>query len=72
MIEVLITDSDSGGYEFNEAFFWAINLWAIENCKSYVGYHVQDVSDVSLQWDEITAYRFDDDADVMLFTLRWK
>ena len=72
MNEVLITDSESGGYEFNEAFFAAIDLWATEYCDSYKGYHVQDVSDVSLLWDEIAAYQFEDDKDAILFTLRWK
>jgi hypothetical protein len=72
MNEVLITDSESGGYEFNEAFFGAMDLWATEYCGSYKGYHVQDVSDFSLLWDEIAAYRFEDDRDTVLFTLRWK
>jgi hypothetical protein len=72
MNEVLITDSESGGYEFNEAYFGAIDRWATENCNSYRGYHVQDVSDFSLLWDEIAAYQFEDDKDAVLFTLRWK
>jgi hypothetical protein len=70
--EVVITDSKSGGYDFNEAYFASIDLWAKEFCISYLGYRVQDVSDVSYQWDEIACYWFDRDDDVCLFTLKWK
>lgn len=72
MVEVLVTDEKSGGYEFNEAYFAEINEWAVEHCLSYTGYHVQDVSDASLFWDEIAAYHFIDEADAMLFRLKWR
>ena len=70
-MEVLINDSRSGGYENNHKYFAEIDQWARDNCKSYQGYHVQDVSDVSYQWDEIAAYLFTDNKDVNWFTLRW-
>lgn len=71
MIEVLITDSKSGGYDFNASYFINIHLWAEEFCPGYKGYQVQDVSDVSLQWDEIAAYFFEDEKSANWFRLKW-
>lgn len=71
MIEVLINDSKAGGYDNNTAYFAGINDWAVEFCKGYKGYHVQDVSDVSLQWDEIAAYQFEDEQSANWFRLKW-
>lgn len=71
MITVLVTDSSSGSYEKNAEYFGAINEWAAEHCESYCGYRVQDVSDVSYQWDEIAEYLFESTADELLFRLKW-
>lgn len=71
MIEVLINDSKSGGYEKNEAYFASIDSWAKEFCNGYLGYHVQDVSDVSYQWDEIANYMFENDQGANWFKLKW-
>ena len=48
-----------------------MDRWAMEHCASYQGYHAQDVSDVSLQWDEVGEYTFLDERDAMLFELKW-
>lgn len=72
MIEVLITDEKSGGYDNNHRYFNTIHHWAKEHCASYVDMHVQDVSDVSYQWDEIAAYKFTDEKDVVIFKLKWE
>lgn len=72
MIEILVNDSKSGGYEKNSAYFAEIDAWAKEFCSGYLGYHVQDVSDVSLQWDEIAAYMFDDEKGANWFKLKWQ
>lgn len=72
IIEVLISDEKSGGYDNNSHYFNNIHCWAKEHCASYVGVHVQDVSDVSYQWDEIAAYTFTDEKDVVLFKLKWE
>jgi hypothetical protein len=69
--EVLINDDKSGGYDNNHNFFNERDKWASENCLSYTGMHIQDVSDVSYLWDEIAAYYFDDQKDQTLFILRW-
>lgn len=72
MTEVLITDEDSGGYEHNKFYFSKIDLWAQQQCPSYTGYTVVDVSDTSGQWDEIAAYSFQDEKDVAWFKLKWR
>jgi hypothetical protein len=33
---------------------------------------VADVSDVSLQWDELASYYFDDERDALMFKLKYK
>ena len=71
IITVLINDSGSRGYEFNEHYFGERHAWAQNTCPSYRGMHIQDVSDVSLQWDEIAEYRFEDEKDAMFFRLKW-
>jgi hypothetical protein len=72
MIEVLITDEQSPGYDHNADYFAGIDEWAHEYCPGYRGYRVQDVSDVSLQWDEIAAYFFEDEKSANWFRLRWQ
>jgi hypothetical protein len=73
MVDVLITDERSGGYDLNDAYFAGIDRWAQETLGSkYLGYTVQDVSDVSLQWDEIACYTFEDEATANWFKLRWQ
>jgi hypothetical protein len=71
MIEILINDSKSGGFDYNAAYFAEIDAWAKQYCAGYIGYHVQDVSDVSLIWDEIAAFTFSDEQSANWFTLKW-
>lgn len=72
MIEILVNDGKSPSYEHNGVYFTEIDLWAKEHCKTYTGFHVQDVSDVSYQWDEIACYFFqEENADTTLFRLKW-
>lgn len=72
MHSVLINDSGSRGYEFNKYYFDERHQWALNTCKSYQGMSVQDVSDVSLMWDEIAEYRFGTQEDATFFELKWK
>lgn len=72
MIEILVNDEKSPSYELNGYYFTSIDLWAREHLKSYKGFDVQDVSDVSYQWDEIACYRFTDESEeTTLFRLKW-
>ena len=73
MVNVLISDRLSAGYEKNAEYFANIDRWAQETlCSKYLGYHVQDVSDVSLIYDEIACYIFVDDASANWFKLKWQ
>lgn len=72
MVDVLITDERSPDYYQNDEYFASIDSWAQKYCPSYVGYHVQDVSDVSVQWDEIACYQFREEKDANWFMLKWK
>ena len=65
--------NDTGiSYEQAEPMFNEAAAWAKEHCSSFVGFHIQDVSDVSYYNDYVTEYRFKDPKDAMLFQLRWK
>lgn len=59
-------------YEQTEEHFAQAAAWASRQCSSYVDYHVQDVSDVSLINDFIAQYQFRDSKDAMMFELKWK
>lgn len=68
---VYLTDA---GIPFEQAedFFAEAAAWASRQCRSFVDYHVQDVSDVSLEHDYITTYHFKDPKDALLFELKWR
>jgi hypothetical protein len=65
MIEVYLNDRDC-------ASFSAADAWAVQNCASYGGVSVSDVSDVSYAFDEIGVYSFGNAADAAFFTLMWR
>lgn len=72
MVDILITDEKSPDYYKNTEYFAGIDRWAQDTLGSkYLGYHVQDVSDASLIWDEIACYSFTDDQSANWFKLRW-
>ena len=66
---VIITDVDAGG---QGEPFWKIKKWAKAHCTSFIWMEVADVSDVSLQWDELASYYFDDERDALMFKLKYK
>ena len=71
-MKVVYLSDEKIKYEEAQAFFEKANLWATEQCQSYIGYHVQDVSDVSYVYDQVAEYKFNDPKDAMLVELRWK
>jgi hypothetical protein len=71
MISVYLNDSGIA-YEKAEQHFLNAANWAQEQCSSFLGYDVQDVSDVSLQNDLIAQYNFQLPKDAEWFTLKWK
>ena len=71
MIEVYLDDRGID-YDFAEQHFHNADVWARENCRSYRGYDVQEVSDVSYTNDWVALYLFEDERDVLIFTLKFK
>ena len=59
-------------YEEAEEYFASAAAWASRKCSSFIGYHIQDVSDVSYEFDYITEYRFTDVKDVLLFKIKYE
>jgi hypothetical protein len=58
-------------YEQAEAYFKSAADWAHRQCQSFIGYHVQDVSDFSLINDFVAEYRFKDPKDAVVFELKY-
>ena len=71
MIVVYLNDTDIP-YEQAEEYFAEAAAWATRQCSSYFDYYVQDVIDVSLTNDFVTAYYFKDPNDALLFQIKWK
>lgn len=51
--------------------FYEAATWAREQCKSYAGIDIVDVSDFTTNYDTVAEYRFYDEQDATLFALRW-
>lgn len=71
MIVVYLNDTGIP-YEQAEAYFSASADWAKKQCSSFIGYNVQDVSDVSLTNDFIASYSFKDPKDAVWFEMKWR
>lgn len=72
MHKVYVNDGKSKGFDWNYLYFNERHKWAEANCSSYLGHEVIDVSDTSLQWDQVAEYRFDKLKDANWFKLRWE
>lgn len=59
-------------YEKAQSHFKEAAEWARRQCSSFVDYHVQDVSDVSYEYDHVASYGFTNPKDALLFELKWK
>lgn len=62
------------GLTHNQAvdYYNDADKWAKANCPSYVGNEVVDVSDFSYTHDLLAQYKFKDEKDVIMFTLKWQ
>lgn len=58
-------------FDTAEEHFAEAAAWASRQCLSYVDYNVQDVSDVSYNYDYVARYTFNNPKDAMLFQLKW-
>lgn len=45
--------------------------WVRTNCVSFVSYHTLDVSGVGSTHDTLARFNFAEEADLILFNLRW-
>lgn len=70
MKTVYLNDSNLNTFEA-EGYFKEAACWARDNCKSFVNYNIQDVSDVSYNWDYVAEYIFRDVKDAIMFTLKY-
>ncbi len=71
MIEVYLTDEKFSNYDQARLHFIDASIWAVKHCKSFAGFQMQEVADVSSTWDQVAEYRFTDERDVTLFKLAW-
>lgn len=71
MLVVYLNDSNIP-YNKAEDHFAEAAAWASRQCHSFIDYHVQDVSDVSLVFDHVAEYRFTDSKDALMFQLKWR
>jgi len=70
MIDIFLNDEEKS-YKEAQAYYAKADRWAIDQCPSYQGHHVQDVADFSMHHDIIARYVFDNEQDVVLFKLKW-
>lgn len=70
-MKVVYLNDSTIPYEKAEEHFAEAAAWARQHCASFMGYQVQDVSDVSYVNDYITEYRFNDPKDAVWFQLKW-
>ena len=49
-----------------------IQAWAYAHCESFIWSESLDTSDVSDEFDIVSAFYFYSEADATLFTLKWK
>ncbi len=72
IMKVVYLNDSNIPYNEAEDYFAEASAWASRQCMSYVDYHVQDVSDVSYQFDYVAEYKFLDPKDALMFELKWK
>lgn len=70
--KVLILDKNHNlSYNMMRLYFIDAAIWATRHCPSYVRFDIHEVSDRSLECDQIAEYEFSDEKDVLMFNLRW-
>ena len=50
---------------------WRIKKWARAHCQSFVWAELIDTSNVSYQYDNVSAFYFSEEADKIMFSLKW-
>ena len=49
-----------------------IKKWARAHCQSFVWAELVDTSDVSYDYDSVSAFYFTEESDKIMFALKWK
>ena len=70
MISIYLHDGNVK-YSDDEEHFRKAEQWATNNCQSFLGMKVEDVSDFSVYYDSVGEYRFEDEKDAMMFRLKF-
>lgn len=68
--EIYLNDSNLD-YDQAEQHFADADRWAKDQCASYLGFDVQDVSDVSYVYDQVAVYVFGAQEDLFMFKLKY-
>jgi len=71
-MKVVYLNDAKMSYDEATDYFDEAGAWATRQCYSFVDYHVQDVSDVNYEFDQVAQYRFSDPKDALMFELKWK
>ncbi len=54
-------------YEEGDKYFAAMDGIALQSYRDYIGFESTDVSDVSLEYDQVASYRFTSSASAIKF-----
>ena len=72
MPQVLLSDQGHDlDYHHMRLYFMDAADWASKNCPSFISFDIVDVADLSPIVDQIAEYKFTEERDAMLFSLRW-
>jgi hypothetical protein len=70
--QVLLSDQGHDlDYHHMRLYFMEAAAWAARHCASYINYEIVDVADLSPIVDQIAEYKFTDERDATLFSLKW-
>ena len=62
--QVLLPDSEEP--------IWRIKKWALEHCQSFIWAELVDTSDGDYNYNSVSAFYFSEEADKIMFALKWK
>lgn len=71
-LKVYLTDENHNlDYNNMRLYFIDAAIWATKNCSSFKNFEIIEVSDVSVNYDQVCQYEFTNEKDVIWFKLRW-
>lgn len=72
MPNVLLSDQGHDlDYHHMRLYFMEAAAWASGHCPSFTDFDIIDVADLSPIVDQIAEYKFTEERDATLFSLRW-